>query len=393
MSPAGRTRWFVAGVMATLIAAAIAAWPYFLAFSFVVRAAGLHGLTGRVATIGSRREIARMIEIPTKRGSLRARWYEPESEPRRTALLVPGLHPAGIDEPRLVLLSRELAASGVSVVTLDIGELSQIVLTPAITDAIEDAAVWLSTTARDRRVGLIGIGFGGGLAVVAAGREALRDRVAYVVSIGGHDDLPRVLRYICTGIDPPHPREFRFEADKAQAVARPPDSDAVAAVLAGLADRVVPAQQAAGLRAAVVRSILASRPEAADSEKADGELAALRKLAGHLPQPSATLLSYVIAHDVVHLGTRLLPYVSAYGASPALSASRSPKPSAPVFILHDTDDNVIPAIESEYLADDMRGHAPVRRLVGHLASRGDGGSPGAMDILSLVGFWGDVLIR
>ena len=48
-------------------------------------------------------------------------------------------------------------------------------------------------------VGLMGISFSGGLSIVAAGRPTLRDRVAYVFSFGGHDDLPRVLRYLCTG--------------------------------------------------------------------------------------------------------------------------------------------------------------------------------------------------
>jgi dienelactone hydrolase len=409
MVPTARMRWFVIGVIGSVVASAIVARPYFLAFSFVVRAAGMQGFTRRVATIGAHPETERMIEIPTRNGSVRGRWYEPESEPRRTTLLVPGTHPAGIDEPHLVRLARELAASGVAIVTPDIPALSRTVLTPAITDAIEDAAVWLSTgptspteptrtsgptRARDRRVGLIGVGFGGGLAVVAAGRESLRDHVAYVLSVGGHDDLPRVLRYLCTGIDPPHPREFRFEGNKTEAVARPPEPDAVAGMLAGVADRLVSPQQADALRAAVARFILASRPEQADKEKADGELVALRDLARHLPQPSATLLTYVNAHDVIHLGTRLLPYVAAYGGSPALSASRSPKPSAPVFILHDTHDNVIPAIESEYLADDLRGHAPVRRLVTNLAPRADQDHPvRTADILGLVGFWGDLLTR
>lgn len=59
-------------------------------------------------------------------------------------LVVAGLHPAGIDEPRLMALSRELAKSKVTVVTPELPELSQFDITPALTDQIERAALWLS---------------------------------------------------------------------------------------------------------------------------------------------------------------------------------------------------------------------------------------------------------
>jgi hypothetical protein len=48
----------------------------------------------------------------------------------------------------------------------------------------------------------MGISFSGGLSVVAAGRPSLAHRVAYVFSLGGHDDIGRVLRYLCTGREP-----------------------------------------------------------------------------------------------------------------------------------------------------------------------------------------------
>jgi pimeloyl-ACP methyl ester carboxylesterase len=111
-------------------------------------------------------------------------------------------------------------------------------------------------------------------------------------------------------------------------------------------------------------------------------------------EPSATLLRYVSERDVVHLGARLLPYIGAYGASPALSVSRSPKPSAPIFLLHGTDDNVIPSLESEYLAEDLRGHAPVRLLLSGLISHAEADRPvHTNDVMQLAGFWGDLLSR
>ena len=98
--------------------------------------------------------------------------------------------------------------------------------------------------------------------------------------------------------------------------------------------------------------------------------------------------------DVVHLGPRLLPYVGRYGGDPALSASKAPKPSAPVFMLHGIEDNVIPSVESEYLADDLRGHAPVRLLLSGLISHAEADKPMHVgDVMQLAGFWGDLLSR
>ena len=49
-------------------------------------------------------------------------------------LLVSGLHPAGIDEPRLTHLARTLAESNVLVVTPDFAELSRFDITPRVTN-------------------------------------------------------------------------------------------------------------------------------------------------------------------------------------------------------------------------------------------------------------------
>ena len=114
----------------------------------------------------------------------------------------------------------------------------------------------------------------------------------------------------------------------------------------------------------------------------------------HLPQPSATLLRYVNDRDVIHLGARLLPWIGFYGDAPALSPSRSPKPAAPVFLLHGIDDNVIPAAESEYLAAELRGHAPVKLLLSGLISHAEADQAVHVgDVLDLAGFWGDLLSR
>ena len=390
--------------------------PYAHGVSFVIRAADLQGTPRRLADLDTRAVQPREIAIPTPRGSLRARVYAPTSPNRRVALLTSGLHVSGIDEPRLTRLAHELAASGMVVVTPDIPELSRFEISPAITDAIERAAVWLATESGldgDQRIGMMGISFSGGLSLVAAGRPSLKDHVNYVFSFGGHADLPRVLRYLCTGIEPMPSGRVRLKADATyggdttkasergvrlqpdQPFVRPPHDYGVAVMLLALADRLVPAAQVAPLREAIRRYLTASALDSnVDKDKAAREFDALKLLAKTMREPSATLLRYINERDVVHLGARLLPLVGSYGSDAALSESRSPKPAAPVFLLHGVDDNVIPSIESEYLADDLRPKVPVRLLLSGLISHAEADRPMHVnDIVQLASFWGDLLSR
>ena len=395
--------------IAVLVSAAWLARPFAHGLSFVIRAAELTGTAHRLADLDTAPTREREIAIPTIRGPLRARLYEPSRPRHRAALLVSGLQAAGIDEPRLVALARHLSGSGLTIVTPDIPELSRFEIAPAITDAIEEAGLWLSSDAElapDRKVALMGIGLSGGLSVVAAGRPSIAGRVAFVFSLGGHADLPRVLRYLCTGVEPRPGGQVRLRPDATeessgtgrllpdQPFVRPPRDSGVAVILLGLANRLVPPAQVEPLRAAVRRFLAASQLERVDKAQADRELESLTQVAKRLPAPSATLLRYVTGRDVVHLGARLLPYVGSYGGDPALSPSRSAKGSAPVFLLHGSDDNVIPAVESEYLGDELRGHAPVRFLLSGLLSDAGADRPmHAGDAMKLAGFWGDLLSR
>jgi dienelactone hydrolase len=387
----------------TMAAGALTTRPYAHGLSFVIRAADMHGRVREAADFDTIAEHEREIAIPTTRGSLRARVYEP-ARSRRATLLVSGLHPSGIDEPRLVRLARQLSASGLTVVTPDIPELSRFEITPGITDAIEQAAGWLASAsglAADRHTAMMGISFSGGLSIVAAGRSSLGDRVSYVLSFGGHDDLSRVLRYLCTGTEPYPQQAVRLTAggtansESMRSFVRVPHDYGVAVLLLGVAEHLVPASQVEPLRSAMRRYLFASALDSnVDKDRAAVEFAQLRALQKKLPEPSASLLRYVNDRDVVHLGARLLPYVSAYGGDPALSVSKSVKPAAPVFLLHGADDNVIPSIESEYLAADLRGRAPVRLLVSGLISHAEADRPAHVgDVLRLAGFWGDMLSR
>jgi len=157
----------------------------------------------------------------------------------------------------------------------------------------------------------------------------------------------------------------------------------------------VPADQTAALKTAVLTFLEASRLDLIDKAQSAAEFEHARTLGAALPEPSRTLMKYVNERDVAHLGPILLPHVTALGGDPALSPGSSPPPSAPVFLLHGTGDNVIPAAESTALAKTLtehggEAHALVTPLITHAEVDR---AANARDAWALVGFWADVLSR
>jgi dienelactone hydrolase len=371
----------IKGVRAALVGLTIALAlvlglaPYWTAATLIARAAGTQGWIGNVSRWAAR-NVSQSIElVPVRSSEVRARVFRPDGTPTRAALLVSGVHPDGIDEPRLISLANELAASGVVVVTPEIDDLLHYRLTARVTDTIEDVARWMTSHPDlfgSRRIGLIGVSFSGGLSVVAAGRPALRDRVAFVLSFGGHGDLPRVLHYLCTGEGSPH---------------RPHDY-ALAVVLHQAADLAVPPEQVAALRQGVEAFLVASALNRTEPAKAQQLLEDLRSMPMHMPEPSATFMKDLNARDVAALGKRLVPYLPQLGQDPALSPERSPAPAAPVYLLHGIDDNVIPASESEHLAEHLRATTPVHQLIGGFLTHVDvSGRPGVKDTWDMIALW------
>ncbi len=330
----------------TVVTSFVVSRPYQRGAAFVIQAAGLEG---RVRTLAQWEfepvTTLPRSTIPWRGGSLSTVAYQPLRQRGRAILLVPGVHPSGIDEPRLVGFAQDLAGMGHPVLTAELPDLARYSITPRTTDMIEDAAAWMlqqpEYRGHDGKIGMMGISFGGGLTVVASGRPSLADHVAFVMSFGGHGDLPRTLRYLCTGVQP-------------DGTLRPPHDYGLAIVLLGVVDKIVPAEQVQPLRDAVLSFLEASRLDMVDKTKAAAEFARAKALEAALPQPAQKDMNYVNARDVRQLGPILLPHLSDRGGDPALSPSRSAPPRCPVYLLHGADDNVVPAIESSLLAEELR---------------------------------------
>ena len=349
-----RLRTGVAAVAVTLVIATVVMWPYVRVTSFVVRAASIGGWVERGARTITVPFVEATETVPTRYGPVRARLYRPTDTPMRAALLVSGMHGAGIDEPRLIRLAREIAASGWAVLTPEVPDLLAYHLTPRSTDIIEDAGVWLAGRRElvpDGRIGMLGISFSGGLSIVAAARRSLREHTRFVFSFGGHGDLPRVLKYLCTGVEP----EIDGQMHK-----HPPHDYGLAIVTFGVAEHLVPPEQVEPFRESVRTFLEASNLAVVNPRQAETIFVRARGLERLLPEPSQTLMHYVNERNVSKLGSRLLPYIDAYGHDPSLSPERSAAPDAPVFLLHGADDNVIPTAETILLSRWLDGKTSVR---------------------------------
>ena len=392
----------MAGAALAILASAFFALPYVDAAAFIARAADLPGAPAtlaawRAAPAGAIDDVT----LVTRHGEVPARIYRPADGFTRTIVLVPGVHRDGIDEARLVGLARDLAATGYAVVTVAAPDLQRFRITPAVTDVIEDAIRWTSeqpALAPEGRVGVLGVSFSGGLSIVAGGRDSIRDRLAFILSFGGHGDLSRVMHYLASGEvlgNLEAARRSRVVLGAEHVEVHPPHDYGVAVVLLTLAGELVPAEQVGPLAAGIEGFLLASSLDMVDKPRAVEQFARMRTYAETLPEPSATLMRYVNDRAVRELGTRLLPVVDRmanHPAMPALSPERAPAiPAAPIYLLHGSDDNVIPSVETVLLGEYLQGRTPVLGLLSGLITHAEvNRAPTATEAWRLASFWKQV---
>lgn len=388
--------------LAFLIVVGFLALPYLDALGFIIRAADL---PGAAATVASWRATSYTIDpdinVPTRQGNVPGRFYRPARQTRRTIMLMPGVHRDGINESRLVGLAQDLAATGFGVLTVAAPDLQHFKVTPQVTDVIEDALKWTSEQPQfrtDGKIGMLGISFAGGLSIVAAGRDSIRDRVAFVMSFGGHGDLARAMHYLTTGevvgdLESAKRSSAVLGADHVSV--HPPHDYGLAVTLLNLADRVVPADQVAPLSKGIDGFLLASSLAVTDPAKAVPVFEEMKRYQQTLPEPSRTYMQYVNDRAVDKLGPILSPVADAlkdHPAMPSLSPERATPPKAPVFLLHGVDDNVIPSVETVLLAEHLKGKVRVEGLLSGLITHAEvNRTATSTEVWRLAQFWRDIM--
>lgn len=376
---------------AGLVIAGVGFWrfarPTLVAAALILDLTGQHQTLRRFIPIRPQVVTTRDFDVPARHGAIHARLFVPAAPSGATIAIIPGVHGGGVDEPRMNALSRQFAANGLRVLIAPLPELRAYTIRPRSTDDVEDVALWLSAQrdlAPSGRIGLVGVSFAGGLALVAAGRPSLANKLVLVAAMGTHGDLPRAMRYLCTGVLP-------------DGTVQPPhDYGSVVILLAGL-HHFVPTDQIEPLRHAILTFLDASSYDQTDPAKSAALFADAERLGDALPAPARDVMRWVNERDVKTLGPKLLPYLEELGGADALSPERSPATSVPVFLLHGAHDNVIPYTETPLVAAYLRAHGNTRvtslltPLISHANVEGAAAAPPLGEVWRLIQFWSSML--
>lgn len=330
-------------------------WP--ITRSYLQAAAVLRQLDGK-AVPNALRPIAalpvttRTITISSAAGAVPARLYSPLNRPDAPGLvIVPGIHYLGMDEPRLVAFARSMAGCDLRVLTPELPGSRDYRIVPADVQAIGNSVQWLQR-ATGRPVGLMGLSFSGGLALMAAARPPFSNQVSFVFSVGAHDDLYRVAMFYATGADPLPDGDVEREIPNAygplvleyehlEDFANPRDTKALRPVLrARLYDNPI-------LEKRLIAKLTATQKDEYD------RLIDVSKQALSLAESNKKHIAEMAA-------------VSPHGHLAGLHV--------PVFLLHGRGDNLIPFAEAEWLALDLpRGALKellISPLIGHVTVNG-----------------------
>ena len=163
----------------------------------IAAGAGPSGLKERTPT-----PMRQAVRYQVERRAYAADLYHP-GEPAEAALvLVPGTAEQGKDDPRLVAFARTLARARFAVLVPDIESLRALYVGPedirSIADAVRYFAGRMGNPA-EPSIGLAAISYAAGSAILAALEEKARDKVRFIVAIGGYHDIGAVVTFFTTG--------------------------------------------------------------------------------------------------------------------------------------------------------------------------------------------------
>ena len=313
-----------------------------------------------------RREIVTTEE--SRVGGLTMRSYRPPGEPRGHLLLAHGMHPLGFDEPRMVSLARALAGAGLSVHTPDQPLLKSLSLDARTSDQLARYARALSEREGIPAVGVMAISFAGGFALTAAAADPAA--FAFVVPIGAHHDLRRVVRWFAGA---------EASAPSGPAVSYPPHRYGVGLLVHGASEHFFAPDESDRAHAALDHALRGENAEAGTliatlSEEAQSILTEARH-----PNHPTTLAPRILS--------LLRDEESAFlAASPTGRLSQLP---VDVMILHGAEDPIIPPTEAVHLANELPGEP--RLLISAALRHAETADTTTSEQLALVHFLAAVL--
>jgi pimeloyl-ACP methyl ester carboxylesterase len=364
---------------ATLLLFCLAAWPFTRAHLQAVAVmrevsghpvpASARGVTVAVIT----QESDFPMQASTGQRMVRARLYLPVGVAHAPALVIfHGVHHLGIDEPRLMGFAAAMASCGIQVLTPELPDIKDYRVSQDSVRTIGESAKWFAARTGSP-VGVMGLSFAGGLALVAAADPSYHADFKFVLAVGSQDSMERVTQYYRTGSDerpdgtvellPPHEYgPLVLEYEYLEDFVPKPDLGAIRAVLRAHLYEDKQAEAVASL---------------ALNEKQKREALALMDATS---QTTRTRIAAAIAKHTDEL-TGLSPH------------GRLRTLHTPVYLLHGQADNIIPSAETLWMVSELHSEDLKAMLISPVLSHInlDGANPCPMDEWHLVHFFALVL--
>jgi pimeloyl-ACP methyl ester carboxylesterase len=329
-----RSKKLIAGVVLVIgVAAAIPTTNRHLrAAAVLARFADPHD-TGKLANFERHAIDEKPFCFPAEHEQLCGRIYVPRDVAHPPGIvLLHGVHWLGIDEPRLVSFGRALSASGVTVFTPPIKELADFRVSPASIPTIGLAAQALHREVGRGSVGVIGFSFAGGLELLAAADPRFANDIGFVAAIGAHDDLLRVARFFFTD---------QIQTVDGKTVLMPAHEYGGGVLAYTKAEKFFPGEEE-NVRGALRDWLI-------------GQTDKLKISEAKLSPPARARFEMLRAHQ---FGDSLTDFLRIIEESRDEMAAVSPRGRlaglrARVYLLHGTEDNVIPPSEEDWLASEI----------------------------------------
>ncbi|HWG17345.1 MAG TPA: CocE/NonD family hydrolase, partial [Acidobacteriaceae bacterium] len=313
------------------------------------------------------------IHMPAGPRSVRARMYEPKGRPNAPGMVIfHGVHHLGIDEPRLMGFARAMAACGIRVLTPELPGIKDYHVDEDSIATIGESVKWMAKRV-GAPVGVMGLSFAGGLALVAAEDPVYAPAFKFVFAVGAQDSMARVTEYYRTGRD--------VRPDGTVETLAPHEYGPLVIEYEHLDDFVPPEDLAA------VQAVMRAHLYEDKAAEAQASLA----LNEAQKRETQALMDATSAETRLRIASVLVKYAAEVGRlSPG---DRLKTLKVPVYLLHGEGDNVIPAAETLWMANDLPPTTLGAMLVSPVLSHVnlDGPSPGARDEWQLMHFFAEVM--
>jgi pimeloyl-ACP methyl ester carboxylesterase len=367
---------FAALVVGSVVVMCAMAWPFTRAHLQAV--ALLRLMSGQPVPWIIRRTVTEPIRteeihFATAGGVVRAREYLPERDRDAPALVVlHGVHHLGIDEPRLVSFAAAMASCGLRVLTPELPGIKDYHVDRSSVLVIGESARWFAEQTGGP-VGVLGLSFSGGLALVAANDPAYRPDFKFVFAVGSQDAMGHIANYYLTGSE--------IRPDGTTEWLTPHEYGPLVLEYEHLED-FVPARDEAAIRP-VLREHLYEDKSAEQLAEAKLNPRQKTEAAVLLNSNSVTTRAMMAASDAKHLAE--MKVLSPQGKLRTMTT--------PVYLLHGQADNIIPAAETLWMAQELPRRTLKEELISPVLSHLDldGAKLDAWDQWKLVHFFALVM--